>query len=69
VRHFPHLRNRSWRRFDRTRKDSLDRIDDDRAGRQTLDLVDDVFKVCLGKDEDVLCFDCQTFTAQLDLSF
>jgi hypothetical protein len=48
-------------------KTCLDRVDDDRARLQSLNLVDDVFEVRLGKDENVLCFDCEPLATQLDL--
>ena len=69
MRDFPHLRNRSRRRFDRTRKDRLDRIDDDRAGLQSLDFVDDVFEVGLRQQVDIFSFDCESLATQLDLAF
>src|SRR6185369_6369119 len=67
VRHFPHLRNRSRSRFDRTRKNCLDRVDDDCPRLQPLNLVDDIFEVRLRKDENVLCFDSEPLATQLDL--
>jgi len=69
MRDFPHLRNRTRRRFDRARKNRLDRIDYYCAGLEPVDFVDDVFEIGLGQEIDVFSFDSKPFASQLDLAF
>ena len=67
VSYFPHLRNRAGRRFYQRRENRLDGIDDDRAGIQAVYFVEDVLKIGLGQQIQIVSFNSQSLAAQFYL--
>ena len=69
MRHFPHLRHRSRRRFENTREHRLNRIDDHRPRLEPFDLAKNIFEICFRQEKDVVSSNSETFATQLDLAF